>query len=98
MKKLIDRYTISHFLTKSLMIMIVFLIIFLLVDIVENLDHIIDSNIPKSDIYKFYFYALPWYFSLSLPMTLLLGTIFTNTTLQKNNELAVAKGIIVKET
>ena len=91
MKKLADKYILLHFTTKSLMTMIVFLIIFLLVDIVENLDHIIDSNIPQSTIYKYYLYALPWYFSLSLPMTLLLGTIFTNTTLQKNNELTALK-------
>ena len=91
MKKIADKYILLHFTTKSLMTMIVFLIIFLLVDIVENLDHIIDSNIPKSTIYKYYLYALPWYFSLSLPMTLLLGTIFTNVTLQKNNELTALK-------
>ena len=98
MKKLIDKYILLHFLTKSSMTMIIFLIIFLLVDIVENLDHIIDSNIPTSEIYKFYLYALPWYFSLSLPMTLLLGTIFTNTTLQKNNELTAIKsaGVSIK--
>ena len=98
MQKLVDRYITYHFITKSSMTIMIFLVIFLLVDIVENLDHIIDSEIPTFEIFKYYFYAIPWYVSLSLPMSLLLGIIFTNGTLQKNNELTAIKsaGISIK--
>ena len=98
MQKLVDRYITYHFITKSSMTIMIFLVIFLLVDIVENLDHIIDSEIPTFEIFKYYFYAIPWYVSLSLPMSLLLGIIFTNGILQKNNELTAIKsaGISIK--
>jgi len=98
MFKLADRYIAIHFLSKSFMTMLVFIIIFLLVDIVENLDKIIDADIPRFIIYKYYFYALPWYISLGLPMALLLGTVFTTGLLQKNNELIAIKsaGISIK--
>ena len=80
------------------MIMIVFIVIFLLVDIVEHLNYIIDSGIPRFEMFMYFLYSVPWYISLGLPMALLLGTVFTMGTLQKYNELSAIKaaGISIK--
>ena len=98
MFKLTDRYITTHFISKSLITIIVFLAIFLLVDIVEHLDYIIDSDIPQSEMYRYFLFAIPWYINLGLPMSLLLGTVFTTGILQKNNELSAIKsaGISIK--
>ena len=98
MHKLVDKYIITHFISKVIMTIIVFVVIFLLVDIVEQLDYIIDSEISRFEILQYFIYSIPWYTSLGLPMALLLGTVFTMGTLQKNNELIAIKaaGINIK--
>ena len=73
------------------MTLIAFVVIFLLVDIVDHLDRIMDSDMPNLEIIRYYFHSLPWYVSLGLPMSLLLATVFTLGILQKNNELSALK-------
>ena len=98
MFKLVDRYITSQFISKVVMTIIVFIVIFLLVDVVEHLDDIIDSEIPQFEMFQYFMYSIPWYISLGLPMALLLGTVFTMGSLQKNNELSAIKaaGISIK--
>ena len=47
------------------------------VDIIDNLDKFISRNISSKEIIKYYFYTIPWFVSISLPMTLLMSTIIT---------------------
>ena len=98
MYKLADKYITSQFISNVMMTIMVFVVIFLLVDIVEHLDYIIDSNISRYEIFHYFIYSIPWYTSLGLPMALLLGTGFTLGNLQNNNELIAVKaaGISIK--
>ena len=98
MYKLADIYITTQFMSKVIMTIMVFVVIFLLVDIVEHLDYIIDSEIPRSKMFQYFMYSVPWYTSLGLPMALLLGTVFTMGSLQNNNELSAIKsaGISIK--
>ena len=73
------------------MTLLAFIVIFLLVDIVDHLDHIMDSEMTSMEIIRYYYHTIPWYFSLGLPMSLLLATVFTLGILQKNNELSALK-------
>jgi len=98
MYKLVDIYIIQHFTSKLIMTILAFIVIFLLVDIVDHLDHIMDSEMPSREIIRYYYHTVPWYFSLGLPMSLLLATVFTFGILQKNNELSAfkASGLSIK--
>ena len=91
MQKLVDKYILQHFIGKTVMTLLAFIVIFLLVDIVDHLDHIMDSEMPGKEIIRYYYHTIPWYLSLGLPMSLLLGTVFTLGILQKNNELSALK-------
>jgi len=97
MKK-IDIYILNNFLSKFLSIMISFLVIFFAVDIIDKLDNFSKYKISNQEIINYYFYTLPWYVSLALPMTLLLSTIFCFSILQKNNEITALKssGLSIK--
>ena len=97
MKK-IDIYILNTFLSKFLSIMICFLVIFFAVDIIDKLDNFSKYKISNQEIINYYYYTLPWYISLALPMTLLLSTIFCFSILQKNNEITALKssGISLK--
>ncbi|SVD75038.1 uncharacterized protein METZ01_LOCUS427892, partial [marine metagenome] len=72
MFKLIDRYITTQFISKVIIAILTFIVIFLLVDIVEHLDYIIDSEISQSEMLRYIMYSVPWYTSLGLPMALLL--------------------------
>ena len=91
MYKLLDKYIIINFLGKILITLLTFITIFVLVDIIDNLDHIMDSKMSSIEIIKYYLHSIPWYLSIALPMSLLLGTVFTMGILQKNNELSAIK-------
>ena len=86
MYKLVDKYILQHFIGKVFITLLAFIVIFLLVDIVDHLDHIMDSEMSSREIIRYYYHTVPWYFSLGLPMSLLLATVFTFGILQKNNE------------
>ena len=91
MYKLLDKFIIINFLGKILITLLTFITIFVLVDIIDNLDHIMDSKMSSIEIIKYYLHSIPWYLSIALPMSLLLGTVFTMGILQKNNELSAIK-------
>ena len=64
MQKLVDKYILQHFISKTFMTLLAFIIIFLLVDIVDHLDHIMDSEMSGIEIIRYYYHTIPWYFSL----------------------------------
>ena len=70
MKKL-DLYIINNFLSKFFIILISFLLIFFSVDIIDKMDNFSKYNLSNQEIIDYYYYTLPWFTSLALPMTLL---------------------------
>jgi len=97
MKKL-DKYIIGQFLSNFLLSIFAFIIIFLLVDLIDRLDKFIDTEMPNNDIFNYYMLTIPWFISISMPMGLLLSTVFTMSVLQKRNEITAIKasGISIK--
>ena len=71
MNKILDKYIIKKFIVNFIFIITSFIIIFLIVDIIDNLDKFITRNISNKEIIKYYFYTIPWFISIALPMTLL---------------------------
>ena len=88
---LLNLYIVKNFLSKFIFIMISFNCLFLIVDIIDHINKFIESEIPKIQIYYYYIYSIPWFISISLPMTTLLSCIFTIGQLQKNHELTAIK-------
>ena len=96
---LLNRYIIKKILSKYLFLLVGFLILFLIVDIIENIDKFSDSEITTPKILNYYMYSIPWFISIALPMTTLLSCIFTIGQLQKHHELTALKasGISLKK-
>ena len=57
--RILDRYVLGRFLAIFAMALGAFIILFLVVDIVENLDHYIDAKMPRHAIISYYYYTLP---------------------------------------
>ena len=90
MKKL-DQYIIRQFISILCFSIFGFLSVFVIVDLIENLDRFIDNNVPTGIVVQYYVYSLPYFISISLPMSMLISTIFSVGNIVKKNEWTAIK-------
>ncbi|MFN3821577.1 MAG: LptF/LptG family permease [bacterium] len=90
---IIDRYTINRFITRLIGALIAGAVIFIVVDMVENLDKFIDARVPLSRALSFYLLFLPYIFYLILPVAALLATLFNIGGLSSGNELIAMRAM-----
>ncbi len=89
--KKIDIYIISHFVKNLLFALFCFIIIFILVDLFENLDKFIDSKLAFGLVLKYYLYFIPEIIKLITPISMLLATLFTAGRMINFNEIIAVK-------
>jgi lipopolysaccharide export system permease protein len=85
--RLHDRMVGSFFLRVMLFCIVGFIVIFVLADLFEKMDGFLDNQARWSSIARFYLYKLPDIVRLTLPIDVLLATLFTLGVLGKNNEM-----------
>ena len=90
MKKL-DQYLLKQFFNILIMALLGFISIFVIVDLIENLDRFIDNSVPGKIVLTYYFYSLPWFINIALPMSVLISTIFSVGLMAKRNEWTAMK-------
>ncbi len=90
-----ERYILSGFWRSVLLGLVAFTVIYMTVDVSENIDKFIDNNATTWQIVSYYFFELPWIILLITPVSVLLSTIFTLGRLSRDNELTafIASGI-----
>ncbi|MFH1251446.1 MAG: LptF/LptG family permease [bacterium] len=89
--KILDRYVVKKFILLFFMSLLTFLVIFHIVDIIEKIDKFLKSEMSIIDIAWFYYYQLPWFIDIAIPMSLLLASVFTIGIMGKSNELGAIK-------
>ena len=87
----LDKYLLSQFFTVLSMSLLGFLIIFLIVDLIENLDRFVDNGVPVMVTITYYIYTIPWFISVALPMSMLMSTVFSVGMMVKRNEWTAMK-------
>ena len=75
MISLLDKYLSIAFIKKLCGITIAFLAVFIVVDIIDNIDEFIDSNMPLYEIMRYYILTVPWFISMGTPMAILLSSV-----------------------
>lgn len=83
----IDRYLTGKFVFSFLWAMVAFWAVFIIVDLVENLDKFIDKGVPFTYVALYYVYYTPYVLILVAPVGVLLATLFSVGFLAKTNEL-----------
>ena len=68
-----------------------FIAIFILIDTVENIDSFIDSSLPVKFIALYYLLYLPYIVVLTLPVAMLIATMFSLSRLVTDNEITAIK-------
>jgi lipopolysaccharide export system permease protein len=91
MIKRLDRYLLQQFLQILSMALIGFITIFVIVDLIENLDRFIDNAVPANIILTYYGYSIPWFVNIGFPMATLIATVFSVGLMVKRNEFTVIK-------
>jgi len=77
--KLIDKYTLKSFLKNFFFGLLCFIILFILVDLFENIDKFIDKKLSVVLIFRYYVYFIPEIIKLITPVSILLATLFTTS-------------------
>jgi lipopolysaccharide export system permease protein len=88
---ILDRYLAKKFLFNLLFATFAFVIIFLVVDLIENLDKFIDRQIKFPKIVIYYLYYIPNIISLTLPVAMLLACLFALGNMSQHNEIVSQK-------
>lgn len=89
--KIIDRYLIKQFLQTIVFALLGFILIFIVVDMMENLDDFLDQHVQKVIIVQYYLVFIPEIVRLLLPVSLLFGGLFTIGKMSNLNEITAIK-------
>ena len=89
--KILDRYISRQFLNVLLFTIVAFIAIFLIVDLIENLDRFIDKQVPYLLVIEYYIYYLPNIFTLVLPVAMLLASLLSIGQFSRYNEITAMK-------
>lgn len=89
--KIIDKYLVKQFLSTLLFALIAFVLIFVVLDMMENLDDFIDENVKYNIVLQYYFVFIPEIIRLIFPVAILLASLFTSGKMANLNELTAIK-------
>ncbi|MBI3190053.1 MAG: LptF/LptG family permease, partial [Ignavibacteriales bacterium] len=87
----LDRYILRQFIITAFFALVAFVVVFLSVDMMENLDDFIDHNATVGIILTYYFYFMPEIIKLTIPVGMLMSALFTIGRLSTFNELTAMK-------
>ncbi len=95
-----DRYLLRQFVRVLLTSIVTFVIIYITVNIFEEIDNFIDHNASIAHIALFYFYTIPFILTYIIPVSLLLGAIFSMGIMGRRNELTalISSGVSLVRT
>ncbi len=89
--RLLDRYLLSEFIQALLFSLLAFVLIFILVDVFEKLDFLIDHRVTIMLAALFYLYQIPYIVVLVMPVAMLLASMATTSALARHNEMVSMK-------
>jgi lipopolysaccharide export system permease protein len=90
-----DRYLLKQYLRIFFFSVLAFVVIYITVDVFEEIDNFIDHEAHIRDIIAYYFYSVPYILTYIIPVSLLLGTVFAMGVMSRRNETTalVASGV-----
>jgi len=88
---ILDKYISKKFLGVVIFALIAFISIFVVVDLVEKLDTFIKHDVPNFIVFKFYLYSMPFIIVVTLPVAMLLASLFSIGNLARRNEIIAMK-------
>jgi lipopolysaccharide export system permease protein len=87
MLRIHDRYVLALFTKAFVFSTLAMVLIYVLVDLFEKIDEFIDNKASVRDIVRYYLYLIPEIVRLTLPVDVMLATIFTLGLMGRHNEV-----------
>ncbi len=91
MMKILDRYLVKQFVQTILFGLLAFTLLFVVIDLMENLGDFLDQNVPTKTIINYYIVFIPEMVRLMTPVAVLLASLFTAGKMANLNELTAIK-------
>lgn len=88
---MIDRYILKQFVMTLVFAILALCVIFLVVNLMENLDDFIDQKAGYNIIVQYYLSFFPEILKILTPVAMLISTLFTIGKLSTNNEITCMK-------
>jgi lipopolysaccharide export system permease protein len=89
--KILDRYLLKQFLLTVLFGLAAFTLLFVVIDLMENLGDFLDQNVSEQMIMQYYLVFIPEIIRLITPIAVLLASLFTAGKMANLNELTAIK-------
>jgi lipopolysaccharide export system permease protein len=89
--KILDRYLLKQFLLTVLFGLLAFTLLFVVIDLMENLGDFLDQNVSQQMILQYYLVFIPEIIRLITPIAVLLASLFTAGKMANLNELTAIK-------
>lgn len=89
--KIINKYILKEFIPQFLLGLIVFTFILLMDRIFTLTSLIINKGVPFLKVLKLFIFTLPSFFSLTIPMAFLMGSLLTLGRMQEDNEITAMR-------
>jgi lipopolysaccharide export system permease protein len=96
--RILDRYVIREFLKTYIIIFISFAVVFIVIDVIDNMPRLMRSGASMQLATLYYLLRLPYLVVLTSPVTVLITGLFMMNSLSKHNESVAirAAGISIK--
>lgn len=89
--RILDRYLLSLFFKIFVVCVFGVPLVFIVIDLTDNLDDYLRDGTAKLDILQYYFYQFPYQSLLAFPIAALLAAVFSVATLARHFEITAAK-------
>ncbi|MDC0358790.1 LPS export ABC transporter permease LptG [Oligoflexia bacterium] len=89
--KLLHRYILGQLLRNLLISLMIFVFLFLVFDFFDRIDDILEEDVSIFIIIKYFIYKVPEMISLTLPIAMLVSTMFALGILSKNSEITAMR-------
>ncbi len=89
--RLLDRYIIRECLKVLGLCLVVFIGVYLVVDLFERLSRFLEARVAPGMLFRYYIYRIPKIFTEVLPVAMLLASLLSLGSLARNNEVLAMK-------
>ncbi len=89
--RILDRYMMRETAKTICIGSIAFLVVFISLDMVENVDDFVDNDVHILTVLKYYAYQVPYIFNLTLPIATLIACLFTVGQMARHSELVAMR-------
>jgi lipopolysaccharide export system permease protein len=87
----LDKYLVREFSKMVLIGAVAFITVFVTLDMVENVDDFVDNDVGAFTVARYYAFQVPYILTLTLPVAVLISSLFTIGQLARRNELVAMK-------